>query len=268
MLARIPDRSTAAFVACLLRRAHLLSESRLASVSEQELMDIGISQTDARFLKLGETDWDGLDQLCRSLQACPAESLCRICEGCRVRFAVYAHGLHSVQALLSNIDGLQMIPLGIRALLRNRQQQAHNHSGELEAAAPNCGAARGQAVDDVLRLDVFVNPAGNNFCISCNTEILDDSLVCLGCPAHCHFACWRKARHSDWRELVFHPIPPCLTPYVVTLSELWEIVSVAPSEVGTLYCFLGVPGIGDRTYGHVRVRAANIYQIPGNPQGV
>ena len=203
MLARIPDRSTAAFVACLLRRAHLLSESRLASVSEQELMDIGISQTDARFLKLGETDWDGLDQLCRSLQACPAESLCRICEGCRVRFAVYAHGLHSVQALLSNIDGLQMIPLGIRALLRNRQQQAHNHSGELEAAAPNCGAARGQAVDDVLRLDVFVNPAGNSFCISCNTEILVDSLVCLGCPAHCHFACWRKARHSDWRELVF-----------------------------------------------------------------
>ena len=65
-----------------------------------------------------------------------------------------------------------------------------------------------------------------------------------------------------------HPIPPGLNRRVVTLSELCTFVSVAPSEVGTLYCFLGVPGIGDRTYGHVRVRAANIYQIPGNPQGV
>ena len=204
MLARIPDRSTAAFVACVLKRANLLSESRLASVSEQELMEIGISQTDAGFLKLDEADWDGLDQLCRALQACHAESqLCGVCEGCRVRFAVYAHGLHSVQALLSNIDRVQMIPLGTRSLLRNRQQQALHRSGELEAAAPNCGAARGQAVDDVLRLDCFVNPAGNSFCVSCNNEILDESLTCLGCPAHCHFACWRKARHSDWRELVF-----------------------------------------------------------------
>ena len=65
-----------------------------------------------------------------------------------------------------------------------------------------------------------------------------------------------------------HPIPPGLNRYVVTLSELCRFVSVAPSEVGTLYYFLGVLAIGERSYGHVRVCAANIYLIPGNPHGV
>ena len=65
-----------------------------------------------------------------------------------------------------------------------------------------------------------------------------------------------------------HPIPPGLNRYVVTLSELCRFVSVAPSEVGTLYCCLGVLAIGERSYGHVRVCAANIYLIPGNPHGV
>ena len=204
MHARIPDRSSAAFVSVLLRMQNLLSENALASVSAEELMKIGIPKTDAAFLKLDEATWGALDELCRSLQTsdCKKGALCSECKGCRVRHAIYAHKMYSIQELRSNIDKVEMLPLGTRVEIRNWQQQPQNHCGELEAAAPNC-AARNQAVHDVLQLDFFVSSAGIFFCVSCSNEIQDECLTCLGCPARCHYACWRLARHTQWQELVF-----------------------------------------------------------------
>ena len=157
--ARIPDHSTAAFVLAVLRMQNLLSENALASVSAEELMKHGIPKSDAVFLKLDEATWGALDELCRSLQTCENGALCSECQGCRVRHAIYAHKMYSIQELRSNIDKVEMLPLGTRMHIRNWQQQPQNHCGELEAAAPNC-AARSQAVHDVLQLDFFVSSAG------------------------------------------------------------------------------------------------------------
>jgi len=178
---------------------NLLNENALASVSAEELMKIGIQESDAVFLKLDEATWGALDELSRSLQTCESTALCWQCHGCRVRHAIYAHQMYSIQQLRSNIDNVEMLPLGTRMHIRHWQQQPQNHCGELEAAAPN-GA---EAVHDLLQLDFFVSSAGISFCVSCNNEILKESLRCLGCPAHCHHACWRMARHTQWQELVF-----------------------------------------------------------------
>ena len=202
MHARIPDHSTAAFVLAVLRMQNLLSENALASVSAEDLMKIGIPKTAAVFLKLDEATWGALDELSRSLQTCENGALCWVCHGCRVRFAIYAHQMYSIQQLRSNIDRVGMLPMGTKMHIRNWQQQPQNHCGELEAAAPNF-AARSQAVHDVLHLDFFVSSAGISFCVSCNNEILTECLKCLGCPARCHLACWRMARHTQWQELVF-----------------------------------------------------------------
>jgi predicted O-linked N-acetylglucosamine transferase (SPINDLY family) len=178
---------------------NLLNENALASVSAEELMKIGIQESDAVFLKLDEATWGALDELSRSLQTCESTAMCLQCHGCRVRHAIYAHQMYSIQQLRSNIDNVEMLPLGTRMHIRHWQQQPQNHCGELEAAAPN-GA---EAVHDLLQLDFFVSSAGISFCVSCNNEILKESLRCLGCPARCHHACWRMARHTQWQELVF-----------------------------------------------------------------
>ena len=206
VLARIPVPSAAEFVSCVLRQQNVLSDSLLASVSEQQLIEIGIPKPDAVFLKLDEATWGALDELSRSLQTCENGPLCGECQGCRVRFAIYAHQFYSVQELQLKINDVRQLPLGTRTHLLNWQPQPRDHCGDLGAAAPNC-AARGQAVqvgtNDVLQLDCPVTPAGNFFCVSCNNEILDQIMRCLGCPARCHYACWRKARHTQWQELVF-----------------------------------------------------------------
>jgi len=209
VFSRIPVASNAAFVAAVLKMQRVLTVRDLDMVSTEDLIGVNIPRKDAAFLKLDRAMWEGLEQVFTSFEG--DSSMCEASCRCRVRCAVYAHEVHSAQELLAKIDSIHMLSLGTKVKLRQLQQEpSHTPSGSgaLDTAAPN-GVAREQAVGDqpLLKLNFFVTPEGNKICISCNTECSshcsDHSLTCLGCPAVCHFTCWRKARHCEWRDLVF-----------------------------------------------------------------
>ena len=85
---------------------------------------------------------------------------------------------------------------------------------------------------------------GHEFTILRIRPVLNDKMPCQGFVVGCYLvdgAVLFPSHATNRQDKQLHPIPPGLNRCVVTLSELWEIVSVAPSEVGTLYCSLMCP---------------------------
>ena len=179
---RIPVDSTAKHILYILEQNGLLREERLGMVEKQHLTEIGIPLTDAEFILLDKASWDALELIWRKLSTC-SHPKCMTCDGCRVRSAIYVYRVHSAQALLSSLENMHILTLGIKAEIRLLQSKKTDPKN--------------------LELQLFASPEGYAICISCNTECITDIFCCLGCSARCHLSCWRKGRHIEFSEFVF-----------------------------------------------------------------